>query len=157
PTPAPESNTIYFYLPNEHPYGVFSQWHPTPVTIPTTSLAFLITTSPTASAILASHAPTLTFTCAEQAFMFAKALFFADDQTCTRILSTPDPKTQKKLGKQVRGFYEERWTEVKSRVAEVGNWYKFTGDEGLRGVLLGTGERELVEASARDRVWGVGF
>lgn len=39
----------------------------------------------------------------------------------------------------------------------MGNWYKFTQDETLRGVLVGTGERELVEASKGDRVWGCGF
>lgn len=43
-----------------------------------------------------------------------------------------------------------------------GNLLKFSaaaGDEGrrLRGLLLGTGGRELVEASPFDRVWGIGF
>jgi ribA/ribD-fused uncharacterized protein len=43
---------------------------------------------------------------------------------------------------------------------EDGNYYKFTVAEdaaGLRALLLATGERELVEASPRDRIWGVGF
>lgn len=38
-----------------------------------------------------------------------------------------------------------------------GNYYKFTQDEELKRVLLDTGDRELVEASPRDRIWGVGF
>ena len=41
-----------------------------------------------------------------------------------------------------------------------GNLYKFTiaeDAENMRGWLLTTGERELVEASPLDRVWGVGF
>ena len=38
-----------------------------------------------------------------------------------------------------------------------GNYYKFTQHEELKQVLLGTGDREIVEASPRDRVWGVGF
>jgi ribA/ribD-fused uncharacterized protein len=67
------------------------------------------------------------------------------------------PKEQKKSGKKVVNFSEEAWTGVKSRVAEVGNWYKFTQDEKLRGILLETAERELAEASSVDRVWGIGF
>jgi ribA/ribD-fused uncharacterized protein len=41
-----------------------------------------------------------------------------------------------------------------------GNMYKFTiaeDAESLRGWLLKTGDRKLVEASPFDRVWGVGF
>jgi ribA/ribD-fused uncharacterized protein len=41
-----------------------------------------------------------------------------------------------------------------------GNMHKFTKSEdaeSLRAWLLATGERELVEASPADRVWGVGF
>lgn len=40
-------------------------------------------------------------------------------------------------------------------VAE-GNWAKFRADAELKGRLLGTGEMELVEASEKDRVWGIG-
>lgn len=38
-----------------------------------------------------------------------------------------------------------------------GNWLKFGQDKSLREELLGTGDRELVEASPIDRVWGIGF
>lgn len=41
-----------------------------------------------------------------------------------------------------------------------GNYLKFTESEdaeNLRRMLLATGDRELVEASPWDRVWGVGF
>ena len=46
------------------------------------------------------------------------------------------------------------------RIVEEGNYLKFTASEDaedLRAMLLATGERELVEASPRDRIWGVGF
>lgn len=48
----------------------------------------------------------------------------------------------------------------KLRIVEEGNYLKFTVSEdaeSLRAMLLVTGERELVEASPRDRIWGVGF
>ena len=163
--PIPESETIFFYMPNDKPYGVFCQWHPSTITIPITSLHFL--TSSTASAdsttdsatILEEHAPSLTFGCAEQFYMFAKALYFADSSTCTRILATSDPKEQKKLGQQVRNFNDFKWSLVKSRVARVGNWYKFTNPANryMCDILLGTGEQELAEASRRDRIWGIGY
>ena len=41
-----------------------------------------------------------------------------------------------------------------------GTYHKFTlspESEQLRAMLLATGERELVEASPMDRVWGIGF
>lgn len=38
-----------------------------------------------------------------------------------------------------------------------GNWLKFGQDERLKEGSLETGERELVEASPMDRIWGIGF
>ncbi|KAF2679010.1 hypothetical protein K458DRAFT_265379, partial [Lentithecium fluviatile CBS 122367] len=162
-----DPETIFFYLPNEQPYGVFCQWHPSPITLPTASLHFLgvqspatttttITTTTTAAAILGKYDPDMTFICAEQVYMFAKALFFGGAWTCTRILATSDPKEQKKLGQRVEGLNEWKWTQVKSRVVRVGNWYKFRGKGRLRDVLLGTGEKESAEANRSNRVWGIG-
>ncbi|KAH3984400.1 hypothetical protein HBH51_031610 [Parastagonospora nodorum] len=166
PTTDTDSSTIYFYLPNARPYGVFCQWHPSPFNIPTSSLRFLTHSAPrpppnhpTASQILTTHAPSIPFTCAEQSLMFCKALYFSSPDMCARIMASADPAIHKKLGRSVRGFSEWKWDKVKRRVARVGNWYKFTDgrNERLRRVLVGTGEREIVEASRRDRVWGCGY
>jgi ribA/ribD-fused uncharacterized protein len=46
------------------------------------------------------------------------------------------------------------------RIVEEGNYLKFTiskDAEKLRAMLLETGDRELVEASPFDRIWGIGF
>jgi ribA/ribD-fused uncharacterized protein len=48
----------------------------------------------------------------------------------------------------------------KLEIVTQGNYHKFTiseDAENLRRMLLATGERELVEASPYDRIWGVGF
>ena len=48
----------------------------------------------------------------------------------------------------------------KSRIVEEGNWWKFTNcsdQPQLKRRLLETGDRELVEASPTDTIWGVGF
>ncbi|EME88583.1 uncharacterized protein MYCFIDRAFT_85030 [Pseudocercospora fijiensis CIRAD86] len=64
-----------------------------------------------------------------------------------------------KIGKIGEGGLRERgrWDENKSRIVEEGNFYKFSENEGLKKKLLETGERELVEASPNDRIWGIGF
>ncbi|KAL9108988.1 MAG: hypothetical protein Q9187_008220 [Circinaria calcarea] len=70
------------------------------------------------------------------------------------------PKKQQALGKRVKNFEGKVWNENKEKIVEEGNWNKFTNpveDEGLRKKLVETGERELVEASPRDRIWGVGY
>lgn len=91
--------------------------------------------------------------------MFLKALYFSYAGSCRAILATTDPAEQKKLGKNVKGFSDEGWDRVKSRVARVENWFKFTHPENinLREILLGTEDRELAEAGRRDRVWGIGY
>ncbi len=38
-----------------------------------------------------------------------------------------------------------------------GNLAKFSQYESLKNYLLGTGDRVLVEASPRDRIWGIGL
>lgn len=50
--------------------------------------------------------------------------------------------------------------EDKLDIVTEGNYHKFTVSEdaaNLRSLLLATGDRELVEASSLDRIWGVGF
>ncbi|KAE8851050.1 hypothetical protein HRS9122_01337 [Pyrenophora teres f. teres] len=113
----------------------------------------------TAQQILSTHATPIPFTTAEQSYMYLKSLYFSHSPTCTRILSTTDPKLCKKLGSSVPNFSAYHWDRVKQRVARVVNWYKFTDprNAAMKAVLLGTGERELAEASPRDRVWGIGF
>lgn len=94
-----------------------------------------------------------------------------DAVTAAVIMGTTSPRNQKQLGREVVGFDADAWDRIKSEVVERGNYLKFTqgtnvasmkiGDEGdpvpLKELLLTTGDRELVEASRFDRVWGIGF
>lgn len=157
-TPTTPTSTAFFYHPDEKPYGVFCQWKASPITIPTSILQTIADKPPT-STILADYGTSITCSCAEQSYMFLKALYFSDAESCKSILATTDPAEQKKLGKNVKGFSDEEWDGVKSRVARVGNWFKFTHPENrhMRDILLGTEDRELAEAGRRDRVWGIGY
>lgn len=60
----------------------------------------------------------------------------------------------------MKGWEEKgkEWERIKFEVVVQGSWLKFEhGERWLRERLVQAGERELVEASPGDRVWGVGF
>lgn len=94
--------------------------------------------------------------------MYRKALTFNDLKTAHEILLNSSPRICKALGKTVKGFDDKVWDRYKRTVVEEGSYYKFTrgtGEEAeeLRKNFLATGERELIEASPHDRIWGIGF
>lgn len=94
--------------------------------------------------------------------MHRKATLFApSDPITTQILSpaspSPNPRTLKALGRKVPDFNDKTWERERFAIVVRGNYLKFTQDPGLKTLLLDTGSRELVEASPRDRIWGVGF
>lgn len=53
----------------------------------------------------------------------------------------------------VSGFDQEVWDANCDGVVERANLFKFSQDERLKGILLETGDREIVETSPNDRVW----
>ncbi|MDF5757064.1 NADAR family protein [Spongiactinospora sp. TRM90649] len=94
---------------------------------------------------------------AEHYLMAAKARLFGDDEIAGAIVAAEHPRDAKLLGRVVRGFDEETWSEHRPAVAVRGNVAKFGSDPGLRDYLVGTGDRVLVEASPTDPVWGIGM
>lgn len=94
--------------------------------------------------------------------MHRKGLLFAPDDPITdQILSpgkpAPHPSTLRSLGRQIPNFDDQIWKKERLPIVVEGNYHKFTQNEDLRELLLATGDRELVEASPRDRIWGIGF
>lgn len=92
--------------------------------------------------------------------MIQKALLFNDDDTAQKMFRTTDPRKHKGLGRKVQGFDHAVWDKRKFDVVVQASYYKFTisrDAERLRRMLLATGERELIEASPFDCVWGIGF
>ncbi|MEV0531808.1 NADAR family protein [Kitasatospora sp. NPDC050463] len=94
---------------------------------------------------------------AEHWMMAGKARMFGDAAIVPRILAARTPAEAKKLGRQVRGFDEPTWAAGRFELVVTGNVAKFGQDEALRGYLLGTHRRVLVEASPVDRLWGIGL
>lgn len=113
-----------------------------------------------ASPFTATHRPSrssITFKTAEHFMMHGKAMLFNDPRTALEVLQADHPRKVKALGRKVAGFDERAWDANRERIVREGNLLKFRADPHLRARLLATGSRELVEASPRDRIWGIGF
>lgn len=99
----------------------------------------------------------LDFPTAEHYMMWRKATLFEDERVAAAVLDAPDPATAKALGRKVAGFATAVWALHRYAVVVDGNRAKFGQDEALRGYLIGTGARVLVEASPVDAIWGIGL
>lgn len=97
------------------------------------------------------------YNCAEQYMMHQKALLFEDTISAKKILETHNPKQQKAIGRQVRGFDAQKWTDVSYDIVLKGNIAKFTQNDKLREYILSTKDIEVVEASPEDKIWGIGL
>jgi ribA/ribD-fused uncharacterized protein len=114
--------------------GVFSQWHPSKFVVNNVGY---------------SHC--------EQYMMASKARLFDDREALRRIMSSNDPRSQKAIGRQVKGFDEGKWNAVARDFVYNGNKAKFTQNEDFLKKLLDTKGTTLVEASPTDRIWGIGL
>lgn len=97
------------------------------------------------------------FNCAEQYMMYGKAKLFADEEMALKILKSKTPIQQKALGRKVKHFDEKIWEGNCRKIVYEGNYAKFTQNEELKRILIGTKGTTLVEASPTDRIWGVGL
>lgn len=98
-----------------------------------------------------------TYRTAEHYMMWRKATLFGDHETAERILAAPGPKEAKALGRQARDFDQVVWEAARYEIVVAAGTHKFGQHDDLRAFLCGTGDRILVEASPRDRVWGIGL
>ena len=94
--------------------------------------------------------------------MHRKALLFAPDHpTAYAILSpnspAPHPRKLRQLGREIPNFSDEIWHKHRFEIVVEGNYLKFMQNPDLKAQLLATGQREIVEASPRDKIWGVGY
>lgn len=94
---------------------------------------------------------------AEHWMMAEKARVFKDEETRKEILKVPHPHKAKQLGRAVRNFDPKIWDQHKFDIVVEGNYHKFSQHESLQEFLLNTKNRVLVEASPRDRIWGIGM
>lgn len=114
--------------------GIYSQWYKAKMTI-----------------------DNVAYNCCEQYMMHQKALMFKDKEIADRILKVSDPKHQKELGRQVRGFRADVWDKMKLDIVIKGNYAKFSQNRDLRRQMLSVDNRQFVEASPKDTIWGIGM
>lgn len=96
------------------------------------------------------------YNCCEQYMMAQKALLFGDDESYKKIMKLKDPAQQKAIGRNVKNFDPNKWNEVCRKIVYDANLAKFS-DFGLKVAILSTGDKEIVEASPYDRIWGIGL
>lgn len=99
----------------------------------------------------------VTYNSAEQYMMAQKALLFDDIQTYDKIMSLANPYKIKALGRLVKNFNQEIWDKHKEDIVFNGNLLKFSQNKKLCKQLLATGDKEIVEASPTDTIWGIGL
>ena len=114
--------------------GCLSQWYPAPFTVDGVAYAT-----------------------AEHWMMAEKARLFSDAEGLAAVLATPEPMRAKVAGRRVRGFDERVWRSARYDIVVAGNMAKFGQHAALRGFLLSTRDKVLVEASPYDRIWGIGM
>lgn len=89
--------------------------------------------------------------------MVGKARLFLDEEMLELILNEPSPLEAKKLGRKVRNFDQETWKAHRFEIVKMGNIHKFSQHEDLKAFLLNAENQIIVEASPRDRIWGIGM
>jgi len=99
----------------------------------------------------------VTYDTAEHWMMASKATLFRDEEMLAQILVAPSPAAAKKLGRAVRNFDGALWGRHRFDLVTKGNVAKFSSTPELKRHLLDTGDAILVEAAARDTIWGVGL
>lgn len=124
---------IGFWKPTQK-YGWMSQWYDSPFVIDGER-----------------------FNCCEQYMMASKARLFGDEKVRDQIMKTSNPNNMKRLGRAVKGFDDSVWMSKCFGIVCDGNYAKFTQDEHLRDLLLGTSNAILAEASPFDKIWGIGM
>ena len=125
-----DPNTIYFYRQGD-PYGEFSNFYPSP---------FLDQNNKTW--------PT------SEHYFQAKKFINTEHEEIIRNLKTASESA--KQGRSRSRPLRKDWEEVKVEVMYEAIKYKFEQNDGLREVLMGTGDKKIVEHTKNDRIWADG-
>lgn len=97
------------------------------------------------------------YNCSEQYYMARKAGMFRDLTMLKKIMATDNPYEQKRCGRQVHHFDAQVWHTVCRDVMFRANMAKYSQNPNLHRLLLNTKDTTLVEASPKDKLWGIGL
>lgn len=82
---------------------------------------------------------------------------FGDDEILESILKAKHPKEMKAFGRAVQNFDKDIWDKDCYGIVKRASLAKFSQNPKLNDYLNSTKNRILVEASPRDRIWGIGM
>lgn len=99
----------------------------------------------------------LEYPTAEHYMMAGKARLFDDEKILEKILQAKTPNEVKSLGRKVKNFDPQLWDNHKYEIVKKGNLLKFLQNPKLKGFLISTEDKILVEASPYDNIWGIGM
>lgn len=99
----------------------------------------------------------ISYSSAEQYMMHKKALLFDDTEIANLIMETDDVKVIKNLGRKVKGFDNEIWDQHKEPIIINGNYLKFSQNKDLLKKILEHKDKEFVEGSPVDCIYGIGL
>ena len=126
-------NIICFHNPNEE-NGYLSNWYPSNFSV-----------------------DGVVFSSMEQYMMYQKAICFEDKNIATQILLTNDVSQIKALGRMVSGYDDNYWNGIRQIVVYKGLLAKFSQNEDLKELLIGTETAILAECAVKDKIWGIGL
>ncbi|KAI6836313.1 hypothetical protein KC332_g14352 [Hortaea werneckii] len=169
------SGPIFFWREYEQPHGFLCQWYPSPFVAPQVHPTHVFGCAEQymmyrKALVLASPEPNNTDSANNTGAKVQPKERQRDDRTANteageretlpnRILSESKPGRQKSLARSVKFSRAQlkEWERIKFEVVLEGSLLKFSRNQELKGKLMATGDRELVEASPTDRTWGIGF
>lgn len=97
------------------------------------------------------------FSSAEKYMMMGKASIFGDENSVRNMTKIDNVQALKDMGLLVVGFEQSVWDATRVAIVSIGNYYKLSQNEELFEFLQDMGDREFVEGSPRDKIWGVGM
>lgn len=113
---------------------IYSNWHPS---------VFTVRGTPYANA--------------EQFLMAEKARLFEDPSAHAKIMKATDPLDMKNLGQTVKGYSDSVWFDNREAIMLQAVSAKFGQIPELYQQLMATQDRDIVEASPYDKIWGIGL
>ena len=102
------------------------------------------------------------FTCVEQYMMWRKACLFYDYNIASSVLTgdlrytgEKEQAYYKRLGRLVKDYDEDTWTSLREKIVKRGLYLKYTQNEDLKNKLIAYADKEFVEASPYDSIYGI--
>lgn len=141
---------IYFYRERD-PYGEFSNFYPCEFQI---CARDIFDQEEFESELIDK---TITVHSSEQAIIWMKAVLMNDSKTALLIESSDSPGECNILGKEVTPFDDILWKMWREEIAIYVLTEKFASSDHLFSKLQSTKDKIIAEASAKDRIWGIGI